>query len=171
MYAKILRKPQNSKWPAALSQKKTPLVPSDRLQTSKNRPDPEITVHVTTKNGKSFITSVEDEVPPEHREETANPASGSCHLSDGGKPQTVGAHGDKSFPDVAEVLGLKKGKRAVIPVLSSDGAKQISLFNWNVETAYYVRPIITYALSLHGCLAYDQIRFSDEYSPVFELID
>lgn len=146
-------------------------MPSDRLQTSKNRPDPEITVHVTTKNGKPFITSVEDEIPPEHGEETANPASGSCHLSDGGKSQTVGAHGDKSFPDVAEVLGLKKGKRAVIPVLSSEGAEQISLFIWNAEPFYYVRPIITYALSLHGCLSYDQNTFSEEYSPLFELID
>ena len=70
-----------------------------------------------------------------------------------------------------EVLGLKKGKKAIIPVLSSEGAEQISLFNWDVETAYYVRPIITYALSLHGCLSYDQNKFSEEYSPVFELID
>jgi len=168
MYSKT---PRNSKLPAALSQKKTSLVPSDRSQTSKNRSVPERTVHVMTKNGKQFITSVEDEIPLEHREENANPASGSCNLSDGGKSQTVGAHGDKSFSDVAELLGLKKGKRPVIPVLSSEGAEQISLFNWNVETAYYVRPIITYALSLHGCLTYDQNTFSEEYSPLFELID
>ena len=102
---------------------------------------------------------------------TANLAPGSCNLSDGGKSQTVGAHGDKSFPDVVEVLGLKKGKKAIIPVLSSEGAEQISLFNWDVEPAYYVRPIITYALSLHGCLSYDQNKFSEEYSPVFDLID
>jgi hypothetical protein len=141
------------------------------LQTSINKSVPELTVHVTTKNGKQFITSVEDEIPLEHREENANPASGSCNLFDGGKSQTVGAHGDKSFLDVAELLGLKKGKRAVIPVLSSEGAEQISLFNWSVEPTYYVRPIITYALSLHGCLTYDQNTFSEEYSPLFELID
>jgi hypothetical protein len=66
-----------------------------------------MTVHVTTKNGKQFITSREDDViSPDHREETANPASASCNLSDGGKSQTVGAHGDKSFPDIVELLGL-----------------------------------------------------------------
>ena len=141
------------------------------MQTSINKSVPEMTVHVTTKNGKQFITSVEDEIPLEHREENANPASGSCNLSDGGKSQTVGAHGDKSFTDVVELLGLKKGKRPVVPVLSPEGAKQISLFDWNLGTGYYVLPIFTYALSMHGCLTYEQGTFIEEYSPVFELID
>ena len=69
------------------------------------------------------------------------------------------------------MLGLKKGKRPVIPVLSTEEAKQISLFDWHSGTYHYVLPIFTYALTLHGSLTYDQNRFSEEYSPVFELID
>lgn len=104
MYSKTLK---NSKSSAATGKKRTSATPPNQLQTLINKSVPELTVHVTNKNGKQFIIDVEDgEIAPEHREETANPASGSCTLSDGGKSQTVGAHGDKSFPDIVELLGL-----------------------------------------------------------------
>ena len=154
----MLGRLQNSKMSAAPDQSRTSATQTKRLQTSIERLSvPPVIAHTTRENGKNTII---------HVESSSSVSSGS-RSSGRDSYQLAGASAA-----VIELFGFTKGKKCTIPLLSCEEVEPRELFDWAENAGkFYFIPICLYALSLNGCLTYDQDTFIREYSPVFALID